>query len=459
LNRDLFARTLEHATAFLDSLAERRVGPNVSVQDLRAALDHPLPEGPVEAIEVIDHLARGCDPGLMGTAGPRFFGFVIGGSLPAAMAADWLTSAWDQNAGLYAASPAASVVEEVAGRWMIELLGLPTHSSFAFVTGAQMAHFVTLAAARHHLYAQQGWNVEKQGIMGGPRVRVVAGDQRHATIDRALRYLGFGTECLELVPTDEQGRIQVSELGSVLDTSSDPAIVCVQTGDVNTGAFDDVSAICDLVHARNGWVHVDGAIWLWAAASKRLRHLTEGIEKADSWTTDGHKTLNVPYDSGLAFCKHPDSHRAAMGVRASYLVHAESERDEVDWVPEFSRRARGFAVYAALASLGVSGVDDLVTRLHDLAVMFAEKLRTDPGVEVVNEISFNQVLVSFKNQAGADITPKVVELVQQDGTCWLSGSTWKGRPVMRISVSNWATSASDVEMSADAIIRIARSLA
>ena len=449
-----------HARRFLESLSQRRVGPTVSIDDVRGAFDGTMPDGPTDAVAVIDALAQAADPGLMGTPSGRFFGFVIGGALPAALAADWLTSVWDQNAGLYAAGPAAAVVEEVAGRWLIDLFGLPAHASFAFVTGAQMAHFTALAAARHHVLSKAGWDVNADGLFGAPPIRVIVGEQRHVTVDRALKYLGVGASSLHVVPGDDQGRLDARGVAGALASGPDggPTIVCVQAGDVNTGGFDQIGEICDVAHERGAWVHVDGAFGLWAATSPALRELVDGVERADSWTTDGHKWLNVPYDSGFAFCAHPESHNAAVGVHAAYLIQGQGGvRDQVDWTPEFSRRARGFTVYAALRSLGRTGVADMIERCCRYARRFAEVLGAEDGVEILNDVVLNQVLVAFTNAAGDDVSAAVVEEVQRDGTCWLSGSVWRGRPVMRISVSNWATTSDDVERSAEAILRSAAS--
>jgi glutamate/tyrosine decarboxylase-like PLP-dependent enzyme len=392
----------------------------------------------------------------MATPGGRFFGFVIGGSLPAALAADWLASAWDQNAGLYVAGPAASVVEEVCGAWLSELFGLPENISFGLVTGGQMANFTALAAARHHVLERAGWDVEADGLLGAPRVKVLVGEERHVTIDRALRFLGLGTSSLRPVPADEQGRMRPDALRSALAESSGPTIVCAQAGNVNTGAFDPLDDICDA--AGDAWVHVDGAFGMWAATSPSLRHLVRGIERADSWATDAHKWLNVPYDSGLAFCAHPDVHRAAMGTQASYLVYSEAgERDQLDWNPEASRRARGFPIYAAIRSLGRSGVADLVDRCCAHARRFAEALAREPGVEILADVVLNQVLVRFLDPGGDHDarTRTVIEAVQEDGTCWLGGTSWQGKAAMRISVSNWSTTTGDVDRSLAAILRAA----
>jgi glutamate/tyrosine decarboxylase-like PLP-dependent enzyme len=408
---------------------------------------------------VITSLIEAADPGVVATTSPRFFGFVIGGAIPAAVAADWLTTVWDQNAGLYAAGPSAAVVEETAGRWLKELLGIPDTASYAFVTGCQMAHFVGLAAARHHLLAAAGWDVEEDGIQGAPPIRVIAGAQRHVTVDRALRYLGLGKSCITELPADDQGRTDLGRLRDILEADERPTIVCAQAGNVNSGAFDALSDVCEAAKANDAWVHVDGAFGLWAATSPRLRHLVDGVEGADSWATDAHKWLNVPYDSGLAFCAHPESHRAAMGVHASYLIHSEgaTERDEMDWSPEFSRRARGFTVYAALRTLGRKGVTELIERCCSNARRFADGLKAQAGVEVLNDVVLNQVLVRFGDDDA--LTRNVVTRVQEEGTCWLSGSVWQGKAVMRISVSNWATSEEDVDRSVEAILRCARSAA
>jgi glutamate/tyrosine decarboxylase-like PLP-dependent enzyme len=456
--RQLLEDAATYATKFLDGLPERTVAPTATAEGLREELGGPLPDHPLEPRLVVSNLAGAVEPGLMATPGGRFFGFVIGGSLPAALAADWLASAWDQNAGLYVAAPAASVVEEVCGEWLIELLGLPEGVSYGLVTGCQMANFTALAAARHSVLAAAGWDVEADGLVGAPPFQVIVGEERHVTIDRALRFLGLGTASLITVPADDQGRMRADALEEVLAGSTGPTVVCAQAGNVNTGAVDPLRAICDAAHEAGAWVHVDGAFGMWAAASPTLRHLVEGMERADSWATDAHKWLNVPYDSGLVFCAHPAGHRAAMGTHASYLVHSEGrERDQMDWNPDFSRRARGFAVYAALRSLGRSGVADLVERCCAHARRFAEALAEEPGIEVLNDVVLNQVLVRFldPHRDHDARTRAVVKAVQEDGTCWLGGATWQGKAAMRISVSNWSTTAEDVDRSVAAILRAA----
>ena len=458
--RPLLDDAATYAAEFLERLSERTVAPTATAEELRKELGGSLPDNPRQPQLVVADLAKAADPGIMATAGGRFFGFVIGGNLPAALAADWLTSAWDQNAGLYAAAPAASVVEEVCGAWLIELLRLPKQISYGFVTGCQMANFTALAAARHSVLEAADWDVEVDGLVGAPPIRVIVGEERHVTIDRALRFLGLGTANLQTVPADAQGRMRADALRDVLAESSGPTIVCAQAGNVNTGAVDPLRTICAAAQEAGAWVHVDGAFGMWATASPTLRHLTEGIEHADSWATDAHKWLNVPYDCGLVFCAHPAAHRAAMSSHASYLVHSEDrERDEMYWNPEASRQARGFPVYAALRSLGRSGVAELVDRCCAHARRFAEALGREPGAEVLNEVVLNQVLVRFLDPGGDHDarTRAVVKAVQEDGTCWMGSTTWQGTAAMRISVSNWSTTTEDVDRSIAAILRAASS--
>jgi glutamate/tyrosine decarboxylase-like PLP-dependent enzyme len=458
---EVLADAHDRALEFLRGLPERRVAPAATVQQLRESLGGPIPEGPADARAVIDALARAAEPGLLATPSARFFGFVIGGSTPVSIAADWLASAWDQNAGLVAAAPSASVVEEIAGGWLTELLGLPPGCSVGFVTGAQMANFTALAAARDHVLRRAGWDVERDGLAGAPRIHVVAGEERHVTIDRALRYLGVGTASIRAVRADEQGRADPEALRVALGEIDGPVIVCAQAGNINTGAFDPIRAVCDAAHAHDAWVHVDGAFGLWAAVSKDLRHLADGLEEADSWTTDAHKWLNVPYDCGLVFCAHPEAHRAATSVHASYLIQSEQERDPMTWTPEFSRRARGFTVYAALRALGRSGVGEIIERTCACARRFADRLAREPGIDVLNDVVLNQVLVRFPSDGGDPDarTQAVTAAIQNEGTCWPSGSTWRGRAVMRISVSNWQTTFDDVDRSVDAIVRTAHGIA
>ncbi len=453
---ELLRRTADLASGFLDSLPHRHVGATASIEELRAALGGPLPERGEEPLAVVERLARAADPGLIGMAGPRYFGFVIGGHLPAALAADWLTSTWDQNATLYVSAPANSVAEEAAAGWLLEILGLPRAASVGFTTGCMMANFTALAAARHAVLARRGWDVETRGLYGAPEIDVVIGAEAHVTIHAALQMLGLGRERVKRVPTDAQGRMEAAALRDVLATCDGPLIVCAQAGNVNSGAFDPLDDIATAVHASKGWLHVDGAFGLWANASPSLAHLAKGVERADSWATDGHKWLNVPYDSGIVIVNDPEAHRAAMTIAAPYLVQTGGrERDPFDYVPEFSRRARGFTVWAALRSLGRDGAADLVDRCCALARRFADRLRSEPGVEILNDVVLNQVLVRFTSD---ERTRDVIARVQDDGTCWLGGTTWHGMAAMRISVSNWSTTEEDVDLSAAAILETWRKI-
>jgi len=441
--RELLRRTAEIASDFLDTLDERPIWPPATVEELRATLGGPLPEGPSEPREVIETLADAAEPGVVGIPSGRYFGFVIGGALPASLAADWLTSTWDQNAGLVVGGPSAAVVEEIAGEWLKDLLGIPSTASFSFVTGCQLAHVTSLAAARQAVLERVGWDVELDGLAGSPRITVVTGERRHVTIDRALRLLGLGSGSTAHVAVDSQGRMRADALESSLRDSDGPAIVCAQAGEVNTGAFDSFSDIATLTREAGAWLHIDGAFGLWASASPRLRHLTAGIEQADSWATDAHKWLNVPYDSGLAFVAHPEAHRAAMRLSADYLVaDPHAARDQMDWTPEFSRRARGFAVYAGLRSLGRSGVAALIEGSCARARQFAAAIAELPGCEVLNEVVLNQVLFRFEDD---DTTAAAVAAVQASGEAWMSGTVWDGRSAIRLSVSNWRTTEDDID--------------
>ena len=458
-SRPWLRRAQELSEEYLDSLPERPVGPRAGLPELQRRLGGPLPEAGCDATEVIEALASGAEAGLTATAGPRFFGFVIGGTLPAALAADWLASAWDQNAALHIASPAAATVEDVAASWVLDLLGLPSTASVGLVTGCQMANFTCLASARHAVLERAGWDVEQDGLHGGPAVNVVIGEEAHATILSALRMLGLGAGRARRVAVDGQGRMQVAGLRETLASLSGPTIVCAQAGNVNTGAFDPIDSIADVVREKGAWLHVDGAFGLWAAASPTRRHLVQGHTKADSWATDAHKWLNVPYDSGLAIVAHPQAHGAAMAKRAAYLLRSDGLRDNHDYTPESSRRARGFALWAALRTLGRSGVADLVERCCRVASRIAERLSCEPGVRLLNDVTLNQVLVRFEPEGVKDadaFTKAVMARVQRDGVCWVSGSRWHGMDVMRISVSNWSTSEADADRSTDAILEAAR---
>jgi len=436
---------------FVDGLAERHVGATASIEELRARLGRPLTDAGQDPQTVIADLAADADQGLIASAGPRYFGFVIGGALPAAVAADWLTSAWDQNGGGAVATPALAVAEAVAAGWLRELLGLPERCGIGFVTGCQMAHVTCLAAARHAVLAGAGWNVEADGLQGGPQVRVVAGANAHVTIGRACRILGLGAERIRVVPADGEGRMIAAQLGPILAEHDGPQIVCAQAGEVNSGAFDPLAEVIATCREHGAWCHVDGAFGLWAAVSPSRRALLAGFELADSWATDGHKWLNVPYDCGIAIVADAAQQRGAMASTADYIPANESD---VPWgvesIPEFSRRARGIPLYAALRSLGRAGVTDLVDRCCDLAQRMAARLEADDGVEILNDIVLNQILVRFGGSD--DITNAVIERVQQEGTCWAGGSRWHGAAVMRISVIGWQTTTADVDRSADAML-------
>jgi len=443
------------ANAYLRDLPERHVGPRASRDELREALGIPLPRRGEAGDSVLDLLATQAERGMSACGSPRYFGFVIGGALPIALATDWLVSTWDQNAGIYAISPFASVAEEVAGEWLLDLFDLPRESGVGFVTGCQMASFTCLAAARHAVLRRAGWDVEAEGLHGAPRIQLVLSAESHVTIDVALRYLGLGTRHVHRVETDGQGRMRVDHLREVLAGLEGPTIVCAQAGNVNTGAFDPLRAIGELCNARGAWLHVDGAFGLWVRASAQYAALADGIELADSWSTDAHKWLNVPYDCGVAIVRHADDHRRAMTSAAAYLIQTQgAERDAVDWAPEFSRRARGLPVYATLRALGLDGIAELVEQCCDRAREIADQLAAEPGVQVLNDVVINQVLVRFGDDDGT--TRAVVAGVQAEGTCWLSGTTWHGLAAMRISVSNWATSEQDARRSVDAILRVYR---
>ena len=450
----LLRTAAEHAATYRSSLADRPVRGPSGVDDVAAALGGELQGPPIAPADVVEQLVAAVDGGLTSTAGPRFFGFVIGGSLPAATAADVLTAGWDQCAFNGVLSPAAAAAEAVAGGWLKGLLGVPATASVGFVTGAQAANTAGLAAARHQVLADAGWDVEQRGLVGAPPVRVVTSVERHATVDRSLRLLGLGNDAVVPVRADANGAIDVAHLGEVLaETASGgaPPIVSLQAGNVNTGASDAFASAIPLAHEAGAWVHVDGAFGLWAAASPSLRHLVDGVELADSWGCDGHKWLNVPYDSAFAFCAHPQVHATAMSYTAAYLTGSGSASGMADLTAESSRRARGFATWAALRELGRDGVAELVDRCCALARRFADGLAAG-GAEVVNDVVLNQVLVGFGDDARTD---RVVDAVQRDGTCWLGATTWRGRGLMRVSVSNHSTREVDVDRSVAAILRLA----
>lgn len=446
-------RAHQRALGWLASLEHRPVPPRASIEQVTEALGTALPANASDAAGVVDLLAEACDPGLTAIPSGRFFGFVIGGTHPAALAADWLVSAWDQNCGLRRLTPAHSAVEDVASAWVLDLLGLPGDSAVGFVTGGTMANFTGLAAGRDAVLRRAGWDVIDRGLHGGPRVRVLVGAERHDTVDLALRYLGLGSP--EPVQVDEQGRLRADALQSALEHgNNEPTIVVLQAGNVHSGAFDPFADAIAAAHTHGAWVHVDGAFGLWAAASPSYQHLVMGSEGADSWSTDAHKTLNVPYDSGLAIVRDAAALRAAMGMHGAYLIRDEMG-EPFEKVPELSRRGRAFPVWAVLRSLGRSGVADLVDRLCHHAATFAAGLDSIAGATVLNDVEFTQVCATFGND---ERTEEVVRRLLADGTAWMTGSTWHDRSVLRISVSNWSTTEKDVERSLDAIRRAVNGL-
>jgi glutamate/tyrosine decarboxylase-like PLP-dependent enzyme len=437
-----------HAATYLESLGDRPIVAAASIAELRRRLGKPLPENGMPADAVIDELVRDCEGGILGSGSGRFFGWVIGGALPVAVAADWLTSAWDQNAASNATAPTEAVVEEVCGEWAKELFGIPSSASFAFVTGCQMAHTTALAAARHKLLADRGWDVEKSGLVGAPALRILTTENRHESIIRSARLLGLGSAAIDYVPSDTMGRIEIGELGAALRRLGDvPVVVCLQAGDLNTGVFDSFERACPVAHAAKAWVHIDGAIGLWAAASERYRHLLKGAEAADSWATDAHKWLNVPFDSGLVFVAHAAAHRAAFAQETSYSIPREELRNQKDWNPEWSRRGRGFPVYAAMRALGRSGIADIVDRCCAHAARLVGGIGRLPEAEVVAAPTINQGLVRFLSRDGDHdgFTDEVIRRIQAKGVAWFGGATWRGMRVMRVSVCNWRTTQDDID--------------
>ena len=447
-------RAAELALEYLDTLPERRVGAAADASTVAERMGGELADEGIDPTRVVEELAAAVDPGLVASLGPRYFGFVIGGQLPASAAADWLTTAWGQNAVVHAASPAGAAVEQVAGRWMLELLALPAQASVGLPTGAGLGNTVGLAAARHAVLARQEWDVEARGLYGAPEITVVIGDEAHATLATALQYLGLGRDRVVRVPADEQGAMRADAAREAIAAVEGPLIVALQAGNVNSGAFDPAAAVADAVASHpNAWVHLDGAFGLWAAVSPSLRHLVDGVDRADSWSTDAHKWLNVGYDCGFVAVRDADAHRAAMATSASYLMRSE-QRENWEWLLDSSRRARGFVLYSALRSLGRSGVRALVERCCALARRMADRLREADGVEVLNEVVLNQVLVRFDRSD--ERTRDVIAAVQEDGTAWMGGTTWQGTAAMRISVSNWSTTEADADRTVDAILRCAR---
>lgn len=452
----------EHAIDWLAEVDQRPVAASRTPPELRRRLDSPLPEYPSDPVSVIDDLVANVEGGLLGCAGGRFYGWVIGGAHPAALAADWLVSAWDQNATLAACSPAEAVIEEIAGRWVIELLGLPDNSSFAFTSGCQLAHVTALAAARRYLLLGCGHDPEREGLGNAPQLHVVTGTHGHHSVDRAVRILGLGSKHLHLVPTTAD-RLDVPALEALLtELEYAPVAVCLSAGDINTGNFDDFRTVMPLCRLRgNTWVHVDGAFGLWAKVSPRFAHLLDGVEGADSWATDAHKWLNTPFDIGFVAIRHREAHRAAMSIRAPYLTHAASARDQLDWTPEWSRRGRGVPVYAAVKALGRRGIADIVERCSDAAANLVEGIGSLPGTEVLSPAVINQGLVRFRDPTGADhdgFTDRVIAAIQAEGTAWFGGTDWRGMRAMRISVCSWATRSADVRKTVHAVERVLTAL-
>jgi glutamate/tyrosine decarboxylase-like PLP-dependent enzyme len=443
------------ARRWLESLDQRPVAQDVDPGELRTSLGGPLEDHGTDPKLVIEELVALADPGLVASPGPRYFGFVVGGAHPAALAADWLTSAWDQNASFQVMSPAAAAIEEVTAGWVLDLLGLPAEASVGFVTGAQGANTTCLAAARNAVFRRAGWDVERDGLQGAPRVNVVCGEQAHVTIGASLRLLGLGAETAISVPADEQGRMRADALAEALAPLAGPTIVCAQAGNVNSGAFDPFGQIADACATHGAWLHVDGAFGLWAAAAESTKHLTAGAERADSWGVDAHKWLNVPYDSAMAIVRDREAHAAAMGLSASYL-QAGAARDGTNFVPEASRRSRAVTVYAVLRALGRQGLAELIERNCAQARRMAERMAAIEGCEVLNDVVLNQVLVRFPGDD--DANAGTIAAIQRDGTCWLGGTQWQGRHVARISFSNWSTTSDDVDRSADAIAAAIRSV-
>ena len=445
------ARAYELSVAYLQTLDERHVGPLTDSRGIRAQLRSELTDGGEDAESVIADMAAALDRGIVASTGPRYYGFVIGGSLPAATAADVLTTAWNQNGALHALSPAAAAAEEIAGEWMLDLLGLPADASVGLPTGAGLGNAVGMAAARHRLLQRAGWDVEAAGLYGAPEIVVLIGDEAHATVLTALQYLGFGRERVTRIAVDEQGQLRMDALRKAVGEMDPqaPLLVIAQAGNVNTGGFDPVGEMADVTAAHpNAWLHVDGAFGLWAAVSPELRHLVAGVEKADSWSTDAHKWLNAGYDCGFVAVRDPEAHRSAMAASAAYLLRSD-QRESWEYVFDSSRRARGFALYAAIRSLGRDGIREMVEGSCRLARRMADQL-AEGGVEILNDVVLNQVLARFGDDAR---TQAVIARVQADGTAWMGGTSWHGLGAMRISVSNWSTSEADADASVQAILR------
>jgi glutamate/tyrosine decarboxylase-like PLP-dependent enzyme len=446
-----------HAARYLETLSSRPIAANASIKELRSRLFRPLPEFAMDPKDVIEELVRDTEGGLMGSSSGRFFGWVIGGTLPAALAADWLTSAWDQNAASNLTAPAEAVVEEVCGDWMKDLLGIPKSASFAFVTGCQMAHTTALAAARHQLLQERGWDVEQSGLSGAPQLKILTTKSRHESILRSARLLGIGTGAVEYIPSDGTGRMQIGGLAKALERlNSQPVVVWLQAGDLNTGNFDPFDEACSVAHAARAWVHIDGAFGLWVATSSKYRHLLAGAEKADSWATDGHKWLNLPFDSGQVFVAHPAAHRAAFAQDASYSVPSQELRNQKDWNPEWSRRGRGFVAYAAVRALGRAGIAEIVERCCAHTQRLVNGIGRLPGAQILAIPIINQGLVRFLAPNGNhdSATDEVIRRIQLDGVAWFGGATWNGMRVMRVSVCNWMTTHDDIERTLASVSKV-----
>ena len=452
--KNLLDIAVAHANRYIATVDARPIAATASLEELRARLVKPLPEASMPPEQVIDELVGDTAGGILGSTSGRFFGWVVGGTLPVALAADWLTSAWDQNGASNLTAPAEAVIEELCGEWAKQLLGIPASASFAFVTGTQMAHATAFAAARHRLLRDRGWNVEEEGLAGAPRLRVLTTENRHETIIRAVRLLGIGANAISGVAMDNAGRMNSGELERALQKAADaPTIVSLQAGDLNTGVFDLFAESCRIAHAHRAWVHVDGAFGLWAAASPKYRHLLEGAEQADSWATDGHKWLNLPFDSGLVFVADPAAHRAAFAQAASYSVPTEQLRNQKDWNPEWSRRARGFTAYAAIRALGRAGIAEIVERCCALAERLVTGIGGLAGAEMVARPVINQGLVRFLAPDGNHDrrTDETIRRIQARGVAWFGGVTWRGMRVMRVSVCNWATTERHIDESIAAV--------
>lgn len=462
LDTTVLGEAARRAIRLYEELDRAHVAASAGYQELRGRLDLPLPDGGVDPVQVLDELLRDTRDGLVGAGGPRFFGWVIGGSTPCAIAADWILSAWEQNGAIYQCSPAAAVLEEVAGEWLKDLLRLPRECSFAMVTGCQMAHFTALAAARQRLLQDRGIDVGRSGLFAAPPIKVLAGAHRHESLIRAIRFLGMGSDALELVGLDEDGRLDLAGLAAALDRAGDrPTIVCLMAGDLNTGAADPFEEACTLAHAKGAWVHVDGAFGLWMNASPTQRVHLRGCELADSWATDGHKWLQLPFDNGFAFIRDREAHRAAMSIRAGYFIPPDGQgRDQMDWNPEWSRRPRGVVAYAALRALGRDGIARIVDEGCRLAHRLVQGLGALPGGEVLSPARMNQGLVRFRSPDGDHDrrTDAVTEAIRNEGTAWFGATDWNGHRAMRVSVCNHRTTDADVDATLAAVDRVLRSV-